>query len=302
MIGSSALTRSSEDSMWVADQWQDFTLLDAGDGEKLERWGSFTIRRPDPQAIWPRALDRGCWERVDAWYHRSRSGGGEWEFRRTLPASWQIGYGDLRFHVKLTGFKHTALFPEQAVNWDWMQQRIRQRGGARVLNLFAYTGGATVACAAAGAEVVHLDASKGMTQLARENLSASGLTACKVRYLVDDAVKFVEREIRRGNHYDGMVLDPPSFGRGKSGEVWELEKDLPGFLMRIQKLLVPSPLFLVLNSYASGISGHAILNLVRALWADAGLQVASAELGLPIQARPGLCLPAGTTLRMWGGG
>ncbi len=272
--------------MWVADSWEDFVLLDAGEGEKLERWGAYVVRRPDPQAIWPRTLTKREWEQVDAWYHRSASGGGHWEYRQKIPETWQIGYRSLRFHIKLTGFKHTALFPEQAVNWDWVTNKIAAFGaGAQVLNLFAYTGGATVACAAAGADVVHLDASKGMTQVARDNIAASGLADRKVRYIVDDAVKFVEREIRRGNQYHGIILDPPSFGRGKSGEVWSIERDLRPYLEKVKLLLHPEPLFLVINTYASGISRYAIENIVRVLWDSAPVTIASSEIGLPVRAR-----------------
>lgn len=285
--------------MWVADGWQDFVLLDAGEGEKLERWGAYVVRRPDPQALWPRTLGQSDWERVDAWYHRSSSGGGHWAYRTQVPETWQIGYRDLQFNIKLTGFKHTGLFPEQAVNWDWVDARIRGAGaGVQVLNLFAYTGGATVACAAAGADVVHLDASKGMTQMARDNIHASGLGERRVRYIVDDAVKFVEREIRRGNVYDGIILDPPSFGRGKSGEVWDLERDLLRYLERVKLLLKPEPLFLVVNAYASGISRYAVENIVRVLWAGQDVAVTSNEIGLPVQACEGLQLPAGYTIRM----
>ncbi len=288
--------------MWVADGWQDFALLDAGEGEKLERWGQYVVRRPDPQAIWPRALGKQDWEQVDAWYHRSASGGGHWEYRRRVPEMWQIGYRDLRFHIKLTGFKHTGLFPEQAVNWDWASKHIRHVGkGVQVLNLFAYTGGATVACAAAGADVVHLDASKGMTQMARENIAASGLADRKVRYIVDDAVKFVEREIRRGNRYQGIVLDPPSFGRGKAGEVWSIERDLMPYLKRVKQLLDSRPLFVIVNTYASGISRYAIENIMRILWGEQRLQITSSEIGLPVQARQGVYLPAGYTIRMASG-
>jgi 23S rRNA (cytosine1962-C5)-methyltransferase len=285
--------------MWVADQWQDYMLLDAGEGEKLERWGAYTVRRPDPQAIWPRTLGVSEWERVDAWYHRSASGGGQWEYRTRMPDTWQVGYRDLRFLVKLTGFKHTGLFPEQAVNWDWLRDKIVAAGdGVQVLNLFAYTGGATVACAAAGADVVHLDASKGMTQMARDNIQASGLGERRVRYIVDDAVKFVEREIRRGNVYDGIILDPPSFGRGKSGEVWDLERDLMPYLQRIKLLVRPKPLFLVINAYASGISRYSIENIIRVLWAEQPVTVVSEEIGLPVQSRQGVYLPAGCTIRV----
>lgn len=285
--------------MWVADQWRDYTLLDAGVGEKLERWGSFVVRRPDPQALWPRTLPNSDWERVDAWYHRSASGGGEWEYRKRLPATWEIGYRDLRFQIKLTGFKHTGLFPEQAVNWDWLHKKIASAGrGVQVLNLFAYTGGATVACAAAGADVVHLDASKGMTQVARDNIAASGLGERRVRYIVDDAVKFVEREIRRGNVYDGIILDPPSFGRGKSGEVWDLERDLDAYIERVQQLLRPDPLFLIVNAYASGISRYSIENILRVRWGGRPVSIISDEIGLPVQANPDVYLPAGCTIRL----
>ena len=215
--------------MFIADGWKDYEVLDTGDGEKLERWGDIILRRPDPQAIWPKQQP-DMWRRADAHYHRSTKGGGEWEFLRRLPERWQISYRDLRFYVRPTNFKHTGLFPEQAVNWDWMSGLIKQRGGARVLNLFGYTGGATVACAKAGAEVCHVDAAKGMVLWARENRELSGVDESRVRWIIDDALKFVQREKRRGKTYDGLLMDPPSYGRGPGGEVWKLENELYGLV------------------------------------------------------------------------
>ena len=215
--------------MFLADQWQDYEVLDCGGGEKLERWGDVYLRRPDPQAIWP-ARDPSLWRKAQAHYHRSEKGGGSWEFFTKLPDRWVMNYKNLRFYVRPTGFKHTGLFPEQATNWDWMtglvSDRVKQGREMRVLNLFAYTGGATMACAAAGAQVCHCDAAKGMVQWARENRECSGLPEDRVRWIIDDALKFVQREARRGRFYDGILMDPPSYGRGPGGEVWKLENEL----------------------------------------------------------------------------
>ena len=217
--------------MFLADQWQDYEVLDCGGGEKLERWGDVYLRRPDPQAIWP-ARDPSLWRKAQAHYHRSEKGGGSWEFFTKLPDRWVMNYKNLRFYVRPTGFKHTGLFPEQATNWDWMtglvSDRVKQGREVRVLNLFAYTGGATIACAAAGAQVCHCDAAKGMVQWARENRECSGLPEDRVRWIIDDALKFVQREARRGRFYDGILMDPPSYGRGPGGEVWKLENELYG--------------------------------------------------------------------------
>ena len=228
--------------MFIADGWKDYEVLDTGDGEKLERWGDIILRRPDPQAIWPKQQP-DMWRRADAHYHRSTKGGGEWEFLRRLPERWQISYRDLRFYVRPTNFKHTGLFPEQAVNWDWMSGLIKQRGSARVLNLFGYTGGATVACAKAGAEVCHVDAAKGMVLWARENRELSGVDETRVRWIIDDALKFVQREKRRGKTYDGLLMDPPSYGRGPGGEVWKLENELYGLVEECAGVLSDKPLF-----------------------------------------------------------
>jgi 23S rRNA (cytosine1962-C5)-methyltransferase len=291
-----------ERSMYLADQWQDYELIDAGQGEKLERWGTFILQRPDPQAIWP----RGEWPRPDAVYHRSSTGGGHWQKFSHLPDSWPIRYsgaaGNLVFQVQPTGFKHTGLFPEQAPNWDFCGQTIRQavQSGreARILNLFGYTGAATAACAAAGAtEVVHVDAAKAMNAKARENLTLSGLSDCYVRLIADDVQKFVEREFRRGRLYDGIVMDPPAYGRGPSGELWKLEDALYGLVERAAALLSGQPLFFLINSYTTGLAPSVlsdILNLV--LQPARGGRAEAAELGLPASSR-NLVLPCGSTGR-----
>ena len=234
--------------MFIADHWQSFEVLDTGDGEKLERWSKYVLRRPDPQVIWPKA-DPGCWSAAQAHYLRSERGGGEWRFEERLPERWQISYGNLRFHVRPTGFKHTGLFPEQAANWDWMRGLIRARGGqAKVLNLFAYTGGATLACAAEGAHVTHVDAAKGMVQWAKDNAAKSGLKDAFIRYIVDDCMKFVLREQRRGRQYDGIVMDPPSYGRGPDGQMFKYEKDVYPLICECAKLLSDRPLFFLLKA------------------------------------------------------
>ncbi|MGN0742107.1 MAG: class I SAM-dependent methyltransferase, partial [Candidatus Fimadaptatus sp.] len=247
--------------MFIADGWKDYEVLDTGDGEKLERWGDIVLRRPDPQAIWPRQAPE-MWRRADAHYHRSSKGGGEWEFMRRLPERWEVGYRDLRFYVRPTGFKHTGLFPEQAVNWDWMRSLIERRGGARVLNLFGYTGGATVACARAGAEVCHVDAAKGMVLWAKENRELSGVPETSVRWMIDDALKFVQREKRRGRTYDGLLMDPPSYGRGPGGEVWKLENELYGLVEECAGVLSDRPLFFLINSYTTGLQPAVLSNML----------------------------------------
>ena len=238
--------------MYLADGWQDFEILDAGNGDKLERWGSFVLLRPDPQAVWPMGEHK-----ADAVYYRSQSGGGHWEFQRELPESWTIRYRGLTFIVRPTGFKHTGLFPEQAVNWDFMADRLaawrKGRSEApRVLNLFAYTGGATCACAKAGAQVVHVDAAKGMVAWAKDNAAASGLSDAPIRYMVDDCLKFVRREQRRGNRYEGILMDPPSYGRGPGGEMWKIETGLYELVSECAKLLSDDPCFFLINSYTTG--------------------------------------------------
>ncbi|MDR0897724.1 MAG: class I SAM-dependent methyltransferase [Oscillospiraceae bacterium] len=282
--------------MYTTTNWQDFAVLDTGDGEKLERWGAYTLRRPDPQVIWPKQ-DPARWETADAWYHRSERGGGSWSFARTLPERWALAYGDLRFHVRPTGFKHTGLFPEQAANWDWMRGLIKERGeGVRVLNLFAYTGGATLACAAAGATVCHVDAAKGMVQWARENHTFSGLPADSARWIIDDALKFVQREIRRGNRYDGILMDPPSYGRGPGGEVWKLEDQVFALCDACAQALSDTPLFFLLNAYTTGLQPAVLTQLLRtAVVPRHGGRAEAGELVLPIES--GGLLPCGASGR-----
>ena len=283
--------------MWIADQWTDYTVLDCGGGEKVERWGPHTLVRPDPQAIWPR--DPGCadWARANATYHRSSSGGGKWDIRR-LPAQWQIGYRELTFHLKPMAFKHTGLFPEQAANWDFIDRMVRGAGRpVSVLNLFAYTGGATLAAAAAGASVCHVDASKGMTQWARENAAASGLADKPIRWIVDDCKKFIERELRRGRQYDAIIMDPPSYGRGPSGETWKIEDDVADFVALSCRLLSPHPLFVLISSYSTGLAPSVMAYLlgITAGRAHPG-RVEAQELGLPVRST-GLTLPCGSSAR-----
>ncbi len=285
--------------MRTASEWQDYELLDASGGEKLERWGDVVLIRPDPQVIWntPRGLE---WQRENAHYRRSASGGGAWEVSSLPKAEWTIGYRELRFLIRPTGFKHTGLFPEQAVNWDYMQGRIREAGRpVRVLNLFAYTGGATLACAAAGASVVHVDAAKGMVQWARENARLSGLSDAPVRWIVDDCKKFIERELRRGSRYDGIVMDPPSYGRGPGGEVWKLEDSIYELCGLAARLLSEDALFFLLNSYTTGLSPSVMQVLLSVTAGERGGSVTSSEIGLPM-GRNGLVLPQGSTA-IWAG-
>jgi 23S rRNA (cytosine1962-C5)-methyltransferase len=283
--------------MWIADGWKDYELLDCGGGEKLERWGAHLLVRPDPQAIWESKRENPGWKRAQGRYFRSSEGGGHWE-KGALPEQWQVKYRDLTFHVKPMNFKHTGLFPEQAVNWDFAREKIRAAGRpVSVLNLFAYTGGATVACAAAGAQVCHVDAAKGMVGWARENAKASGLADAPIRWIVDDCAKFVERELRRGRRYDAIVLDPPSYGRGPGGEVWKLEESLFPFLKLCAQVLSDRPLFVVLNSYTTGLAPSVLGYLLHLLVADRfGGRVTWDELGLPVT-ETGLCLPCGSTGR-----
>ncbi|MFF2482242.1 class I SAM-dependent methyltransferase [Paenibacillus sp. NPDC058071] len=280
--------------MYVADKWTDYELLDTGAGDKLERWGPYVLRRPDPQIIWPLAKETGQWKQADGHYHRSTSGGGQWQFKSTLPERWTIAYGELKFHIKPTNFKHTGLFPEQAVNWSWMMDKIRSAGRPiRVLNLFAYSGGATVAAAAAGAEVVHVDAAKGMVQWAKENAQLSGLENAPIRYIIDDVFKFVQREQRRGRQYDAIIMDPPSYGRGTNGETWKLEENLYPFLELCTTILSDNPLFLLLNSYTTGLSPSVLHNLLHmTMQRKYGGEINCGEIGLPITAT-GLHLPCG---------
>lgn len=285
-------SRTSLTSLLLADRWQDYQLLDCGEGMKQERWGDFVLVRPDPQIIWPRASGRE-WAGFDAFYHRSSKGGGEWEFRRKLPESWTIRYGKLRFKIRPTNFKHTGLFPEQAVNWDWFSEKIRQAGRPiQVLNLFGYTGAATVAAAAAGASVCHVDAAEGMVRWCRENAALSGLQEKPIRYIADDCLKFVRREIKRGRRYDAVVMDPPTYGRGNQGEMWKLEDHLWELLLECRKVLSDQPLFFLINAYTARLSPTVVVNLLEGLLRDAGGEIYGGEIGLPIQA-DGKVLPCG---------
>ncbi|GLI10473.1 SAM-dependent methyltransferase [Paenibacillus tyrfis] len=280
--------------MFAAQDWKDYELIDTGGGEKLERWGNIVLRRPDPQIIWPLPQETGVWRGADAHYHRSSSGGGNWEYRKDIPERWTISYRGLSFHIKPTGFKHTGLFPEQAVNWSWMMDKIRSAGRPiRVLNLFAYTGGASVACASAGAEVCHVDASKGVVQWAKENLQLSGLGDRPVRFITDDVFKFVQREQRRGSKYDAIIMDPPSYGRGPNGETWKLETNLFPFVETCMSILTDKPLFFLINSYTTGISATVLHNtLALSLGRSHGGTITCGEIGLPITASK-LTLPCG---------
>lgn len=283
--------------MWVANQWKDYEVLDTSNGEKLERWGKYLLVRPDPQVIWDTPKKHPGWTKKNGHYHRSSKGGGEWEFFH-LPEEWQIGYQELTFHLKPFSFKHTGLFPEQAVNWDWFSKIIRNANRPlKVLNLFAYTGGATLAAAHAGAAVTHVDASKGMVTWARENALSSGLKDAPIRWLVDDCVKFVEREIRRGNHYDGIILDPPSYGRGPKGEIWKIEESIYPFLELLVQLLHEDSKFLLLNSYTTGLQPAVLSYMLNSSIVKAfGGHVDADEIGLPVT-ESGLVLPCGASGR-----
>lgn len=289
--------------MWIADGWNDYEVLDTSAGEKLERWGDYILVRPDPQVIWNTPHKVREWKQKNGHYHRSNKGGGQWEFFN-LPEQWEISYGNLKFHLKPFHFKHTGLFPEQAVNWEWSGNLIReakkQNPGKeiKVLNLFAYTGGATVACADAGAAVTHVDASKGMVTWAKENAAASGLANAPIRYLVDDCVKFVEREIRRGNHYDAIIMDPPSYGRGPKGEIWKIEEKIFPLVQLCTKVLADKPLFFLINSYTTGLQ-PAVLSYMLNLEIKSrfGGTVEADEIGLPVRGKQGLVLPCGASGR-----
>jgi 23S rRNA (cytosine1962-C5)-methyltransferase len=284
--------------MWIADKWKDYTVLDASDGEKLETWGKYSLIRPDPQVIWKTDKKHPLWKRADASYKRSKSGGGAWSDNR-LPEVWNINYGELVFQIKPMGFKHTGLFPEQATNWDWFSELIKSAGRpVSVLNLFAYTGGATVAAAKAGASVCHVDASKGMVAAAKENARLSGLVDAPIRYIVDDCKKFIEREIRRGRKYDAIIMDPPSYGRGPTGEVWKIEENIDEFVTLTTNVLSDNPLFFLLNSYTTGLSASTMKYITdsRLLKRWRGKSQAD-ELGLPVK-ESGLCLPCGSSVRV----
>ena len=288
--------------MWAARKWTDYELLDAGRGEKLERWGKYILRRPDPQAIWPANKNAGAWGAADAVYARSSGGGGRWDFNTQVPESWTIGYGVLRLRVKPMQFKHTGVFPEQAANWDWAAEKIRASGKSdiKVLNLFAYTGAATAAAAAAGAAVCHVDAARGMLGMAKENAVLSSVPARNTRFIVDDVFKFVRRELRRGSRYDAIIMDPPAYGRGPDGELWKAEDQLSEIIDFCAGLLSEAPLFFLVSSYASGISAVSIENTLKvALKGKHGGRTESGELGLPVSSRKkdGIFLPCGCAAR-----
>lgn len=283
--------------MRVAQDWKEYELIDCSDGEKLERWGSEVLVRPDPQVIWKSEKKHALWYKPAARYFRSKSGGGQWQVYRHMPSVWQIAYKDLKFNIKTMGFKHTGLFPEQAVNWDLTRKMISECGKSdvKVLNLFAYTGGATVACLKEGASVVHVDASKGMVQWAKENAAASGVAGASVRWIVDDCIKFVQREIRRGNKYDIVILDPPSYGRGPKGEIWHLEDSLYDFIKLVSQVLSDNPVAVLLNSYTTGLSASVMKYILDdILVKEKGGSVSADEIGLPVTASGGV-LPCGAT-------
>lgn len=283
--------------MWIANNWKDYEVIDCSQGEKLERWGEYTLVRPDPQVIWNTPKINKKWNKMNAHYHRSAKGGGEWEFF-DLPKQWTIGYKTLRFNLKPFSFKHTGLFPEQAANWDWFSEKIKNTNrSVKVLNLFAYTGGATLAAAAAGANVTHVDASKGMVAWAKENAKSSGLEEAPIRWLVDDCVKFVEREIRRGNKYDGIIMDPPSYGRGPKGEIWKIEDSIYDFVKLCTKILSDKPVFFLINSYTTGLAPSVLTYMISTeIVSKFGGKVQSEEIGLPVK-NTGLVLPCGASGR-----
>ena len=283
--------------MWIANQWKDYEVIDTSTGEKLERWGDYILVRPDPQVIWNTPKNNAGWRKKNGHYHRSVKGGGEWEFWN-LPEEWSIHYKELTFHLKPFSFKHTGLFPEQAVNWDWFSELIRNAGRPiKVLNLFAYTGGATLSAAKAGANVTHVDASKGMVAWAKENAAASGLKGAPIRWLVDDCAKFVEREIRRGNQYDAIIMDPPSYGRGPKGEIWKIEESIYPFIELTTQILTDKPLFYLVNSYTTGLQPAVLTYMIQtALVPRFGGVVESSEIGLPVSSN-GLVLPCGASGR-----
>lgn len=282
--------------MWLADQWKEYEVLDCSGGEKLERWGDYILVRPDPQVIWDTPKDSALWRKKHGHYHRSRKGGGEWEFF-DLPGQWSISYRELTFQLKPFSFKHTGLFPEQAVNWDWCAEKIKGAGRpVKVLNLFAYTGGATLSAAAAGACVTHVDASKGMVNWAKENAVSSGLQDAPIRWLVDDCVKFVEREIRRGSRYDAVIMDPPSYGRGPKGEIWKMEDEVYGLIERCVRLLSSRPLFFLINSYTTGLQPSVMAYMLGVQMKKFHGIVTADEVGLPVSSS-GLALPCGACAR-----
>ena len=278
--------------MLLCNDWNEYELIDCSNGEKLEKWGDIYLLRPDPQIIWNNGNLIDKYKNINAYYHRSNKGGGYWENLKKTPASWVVHYKNLAFNIKQMGFKHTGLFPEQAVNWDFMIDKIRKSNRKiKVLNLFAYTGGATVACLSAGASVVHVDSSRGMVDWAKENVKSSNLEDKNVRFLVDDCVKFVKREIRRGNKYDAIIMDPPSYGRGSKKEVWDIEKDLFNLVKLCKEILVDEPLFFIINSYTAGLSPQVLNNILNIVLGDKKGTITCGELG--IKAKNGLVLPAG---------
>lgn len=290
--------------MWLADQWKDYEVIDCSKGEKLERWGDYLLVRPDPQVIWDTPKKETGWHKMNGHYHRSSKGGGEWEFFQ-LPKEWTIQYSlpinkKLTFHLKPFSFKHTGLFPEQAANWNWFSQLIADAVSkgrqVKILNLFAYTGGATLAAAAAGASVTHVDASKGMVTWAKENAISSGLKDAPIRWLVDDCVKFVEREIRRGNHYDAIIMDPPSYGRGPKGEIWKIEESVYPLIQLCSQILTDNPLFFLINSYTTGLQPAVLSYMISTVLGTANGTVTASEIGLPVSSN-GLVLPCGASGR-----
>ena len=284
--------------MLVANNWNDYKILDMANGQKLERWGNVILSRPDPQIIWKDKSFPDKWKLVNATYNRSKSGGGSWEYNKQIPKNWQIKYKNLTFNIKPMGFKHTGIFPEQAVNWDWMMEKIaKSKREIKVLNLFAYTGGATVACLSMGASVCHVDSSKGMVSWAKENVVSSGLEDKKIRYIVDDVNKFVSREIRRNNKYDAIIMDPPSYGRGANGEVWQFENNIYDLVQLCTKVLADNPLFFLINSYTTGISSTVLENILNLTVAKNHIgKITSGEIGLPME-NSKLILPCGIYAR-----
>ncbi len=280
--------------MKLANEWKDYQILDMADGQKLEKWGEVILARPDPQIIWKDKSFPHQWKGINATYHRSKTGGGAWEYNKKLPDHWQVHYKKLTFNIKPMGFKHTGLFPEQAVNWDWMMNKIKSsKRKINVLNLFAYTGGATVACLSAGASVCHVDSSKGMIAWAKENVTSSGLQDRPVRFIMDDVVKFVNREIRRGNQYEAIIMDPPSYGRGAKGEVWQFEDNIFDLVQLCSQLLANKPLFFLINSYTTGISSQVLQNILTVTVQKKAKGIVSCgEIGLPME-NSKLVLPCG---------
>ncbi len=279
--------------MEIAKEWKDYEILDMADGEKLERWNNVILIRPDPQIIWKEKTFKEKWKTANARYNRSNTGGGAWQYNKKIPEKWQVKYKDLTFNIKPMGFKHTGLFPEQAVNWDWMINKIKsEKREIKVLNLFAYTGGATVACSYAGAQVCHVDSSKGMVAWAKENIASSGLADRPVRFIIDDVTKFVQREIRRGNRYDAIIMDPPSYGRGKNGEVWQFENNIADLVELCAQVLSDNPLFFLINSYTTGTSSKVLENILSIKIKRFKGKLSSGEIGLPMT-NSNLILPCG---------